>query len=119
MNMMNKYAANPFINAAQLGEQVEDLVNSDALDGGLIQEKFKALKVVFAEMRTFGGETRCDERLLFVQAPPFKGWNKETLFEALDKFLAKCSADVDVECLQIYLGASPLARQREAFAEAV
>ncbi len=119
MNMMNKYAANPFINAAQLGEQVEDLLNSDALEGGLTQEKFKALKVVFAEMRTFAGKARCDERLLFVQAPPFKGWNKEALFEALDKFLAKCAADVDVECLQIYLGARPLARQHETFAEAV
>ena len=112
MNMMNKYAANPFINVALLGEEAEGLVDLNALDGGLIEEQFKALKVVFTERRTFAGEERSDERLLFVQAPPFKGWNKDALFEALDKFLAKCKGDIDVDCLQVYLGACPLARSR-------
>ncbi|HSG62098.1 MAG TPA: hypothetical protein VLA24_11780 [Pseudomonadales bacterium] len=117
MNMMNKYAANPFFNVALLGEEAEGLVDADALDGGLNQEKFKALKVVFTEIRSFAGEERCDERLLYVQAPPFKGWNKEALFEALDKFLAKCKSDIDLDCLQIYLGTQRIARPAPIYAK--
>lgn len=114
MNVMNKFAANPFINASLLGDDAETLVSSDSLEGHLNQQKFRALKVVVSELRHFAGKDIRDERLLFVQPPPFQGWSKVSLYEALDKFLAKCSQDIDFNSLQVYLGACTLSLNMHA-----
>lgn len=104
MNMFNKIEENPFLHSTLLVDDVDDLINANALDGSIKALRFKALKIMHCERRAYAGEDRLDERLLFVSPPPFEGWSKTSLYETLDKFLAKCTQFSDFASLQVYLG---------------
>jgi len=112
MNTMNKHVSNPFFNASLLGEDVAALLKAELLESALEHECFKPLKIMFTDTRTHGGELLTDDRLIYVQAPPFKGWSKESLYESLDKFLSKFGNEFDKDHLKVSLGSRLLSLTR-------